>query len=63
MIKEGYVKFTIDQQPYLQGFQTVMLLYLYKEFGLSPTDINTGVAVVGKDDIDQVVELAEAGYR
>lgn len=63
MIKEGYVKFTIDQQPYLQGFQTVMLLYLYKEFGLSPTDINTGVAVVGKDDIDKVVELAEAGYR
>jgi len=63
MIKEGYVKFTIDQQPYLQGFQTVMLLYLYKKFGLSPTDINTGVAVVGKDDIDQVVELAEKGYR
>ena len=63
MIKEGYVKFTIDQQPYLQGFQTVMLLYLYKEFGLSPTDINTGVAVVGRDTIDQVVDLAEAGYR
>jgi len=63
MIKEGYVKFAIDQQPYLQGFQTVMLLYLYKEFGLSPTDINTGVAVVGKDDIDKVVKLSEAGYR
>lgn len=63
MIKEGYVKFTIDQQPYLQGFQAVMLLYLYKKFGLAPTDINTGVAVVGRDMIDQVVELAEAGYR
>jgi len=63
MIKEGYVKFTIDQQPYLQGFQTVMLLYLYKEFGLYPTDINTGVAVVGIDKIDQAVKLAEDGYR
>ncbi len=63
MIKEGYVKFTIDQQPYLQGFQTVMLLYLNKKFGLYPTDINTGVSVVGIDKIDQAVKLAEEGYR
>jgi len=40
-----------------------MLLYLYKEFGLYPTDINTGVAVVGIDKIDQAVKLAEDGYR
>ncbi|MCP4402428.1 MAG: sugar ABC transporter substrate-binding protein [bacterium] len=63
MIKKGYVKFTIDQQPYLQGFQTVMMLYLNKEFGLSPTDINTGVALVDKSNVDQVVELSETGYR
>ncbi len=63
MIKEGYVKFTIDQQPYLQGFQTVMMLYLNKEFGLAPTDINTGVALVEKEDVDQVVRLSEQGYR
>jgi simple sugar transport system substrate-binding protein len=63
MIKEGYVKFTIDQQPYLQGFQTVMLLYLYNKFGLYPTNINTGVAVVDKSSIDKVIKLSEEGYR
>jgi simple sugar transport system substrate-binding protein len=63
MIKQGYVKFTIDQQPYLQGFQTVMMLYLYKEFGLSPTDINTGVAIVDETNVREVERLSEAGYR
>ncbi|MBD3308779.1 substrate-binding domain-containing protein [candidate division KSB3 bacterium] len=63
MIKKGYVKFTIDQQPYLQGFQTVMMLYLHKEFGLAPTDINTGVAIVDQSNVDEVVKLSEMGYR
>jgi simple sugar transport system substrate-binding protein len=63
MIKRDYVKFTIDQQPYLQGFQTVMMLYLYKEFGLAPTDINTGVAIVDKSNVDEVEKLSETGYR
>jgi hypothetical protein len=40
-----------------------MMLYLFKEFGLSPTDINTGVAIVDKANVDQVVELSETGYR
>jgi len=63
MIKKGYVKFTIDQQPYLQGFQTVMMLYLYKKYGLAPTDINTGVAIVDKSNVTQVERLAKLGYR
>ncbi len=63
MIKKGYVKFTIDQQPYLQGFQTVMMLYLYKKYGLAPTDINTGVAIVDKSNVAQVERLSKTGYR
>jgi len=63
MIKKGYVKFTIDQQPYLQGFQTVMMLYLYKKYGLAPTNINTGVAIVDKLNVAQVERLAKLGYR
>jgi simple sugar transport system substrate-binding protein len=63
MIKQGYVKFTIDQQPYLQGYQTVMMLYLYKKYGLAPTDINTGVAVVDKTNVVDVETLSETGYR
>lgn len=62
-IKDGRMQFTIDQQPYLQGFQTVMQLYLLKKFQLTPTDINTGIAPVNADNIDAVLELAEQGYR
>ena len=43
-IHEGLMQFTIDQQPFLQGFQTVMQLYLLKQYQLAPTDVNTGVA-------------------
>ena len=30
LLAEGYIQFTIDQQPYLQGFLPVIELYLYK---------------------------------
>lgn len=53
-IKNGDLDFTIDQQPYLQGFYTVMVLFLYKlSGGLSgPADINTGLKFVTKSDVD-----------
>lgn len=62
-IQNGSMQFTIDQQPYLQGFQTVMQLYLLKKYQLTPTDVNTGVAPVTQENVDAVMELAEAGYR
>src|SRR3712207_8340392 len=33
LMKAGHIDFTIDQQPYLQGFLPVMQLYLYKISG------------------------------
>jgi simple sugar transport system substrate-binding protein len=51
----GNLNFTIDQQPYLQGFVPVMQLFLYHLSGglLAPTDTDTGLkfitrATVGK---------------
>jgi simple sugar transport system substrate-binding protein len=53
-IKNGDLDFTIDQQPYLQGFYTVMVLFVYKiSGGLSgPSDINTGLKFVTKASVD-----------
>jgi simple sugar transport system substrate-binding protein len=62
-IKAGTMQFTIDQQPYLQGFNTVMQLYLLKKYQLAPTDINTGVAPITAANVEKVMKLAEAGYR
>jgi simple sugar transport system substrate-binding protein len=53
-IKNGDLDFTIDQQPYLQGFYTIMVLFVYKiSGGLSGlSDINTGLKFVTKAGVD-----------
>ncbi|HET7638093.1 MAG TPA: hypothetical protein VFK47_05065, partial [Ktedonobacteraceae bacterium] len=53
-IKSGNLDFTIDQQPYLQGFYPVMQLFIYKlSGGLSqPADTDTGLLFVTKDNVD-----------
>jgi simple sugar transport system substrate-binding protein len=62
-IKGGTMQFTIDQQPYLQGFNTVLQLYLLKQYQLAPTDVNTGVAPITAANVEKVMKLAEQGYR
>lgn len=62
-IKDGYTKFVIDQQPYVQGFYPVLALYLYHQYGIAPSNMDSGAGIVGPHNIDQVIELAEKGYR
>jgi simple sugar transport system substrate-binding protein len=62
-IERGDMQFTIDQQPYLQGFQGVMELYLNRAFAISPADINTGIAPVTRASVKAVKSLAGKGYR
>jgi simple sugar transport system substrate-binding protein len=53
-VKSGDLDYTIDQQPYLQGFLPVLALYFYKISGglLFPGETNTGLLFVGKDNVD-----------
>ncbi len=53
-IKSGDLDYTIDQQPYLQGFLPVLDLYFYKLTGglLFPSQTNTGLLFVTKDNVD-----------
>src|SRR5258708_21342264 len=52
-ISNGDLDFTIDQQPYLQAFYTIMFLSVYKiSVGLSATsDTNTGLKFVTKANV------------
>jgi simple sugar transport system substrate-binding protein len=54
-IKDGDLDYTIDQQPYLQGFLPVLYLYLFKVSGglISPPQTNTGLLFVTKDNVTQ----------
>lgn len=62
-IIEGYTQFTVDQNPYVQGFYPVMALYLLHEYDIQPGDIDSGAGFVDADNVEAVLELAEKGYR
>jgi len=53
-IKAGNLDFTIDQQPYLQGFLPVLFLWMYKLSGglVAPSETDTGLLFVTKDNVD-----------
>ena len=52
-IANGHLDFTIDQQPYLQGFYTVLEMFLFQISGglTGPAEINTGLKFITKDGV------------
>jgi len=52
-IKAGSLGFTIDQQPYLQGFLPALYLYLWNLSGglVNPPVTNTGLTFVSKSNV------------
>ena len=52
-IQSGDMGFTIDQQPYLQGFDPVVQLFLYKLSGtlMFPSPTDTGLKFVTKENV------------
>jgi simple sugar transport system substrate-binding protein len=52
-VKSGDLDYTIDQQPYLQGFLPVLALYFFKLSGglLFPCQTNTGLLFVTKETV------------
>jgi simple sugar transport system substrate-binding protein len=53
LIQNGSLQFTIDQQPYLQGFYPIVQLFLAKLSGglVAPSDTNTGLLFVTKANV------------
>ena len=62
-MKEGYIQFHIDQQPYLQGYAPVLQAPLIKKYKLAAYDVNTGSAVVTPDQVEAIEQLSKDGYR
>ncbi len=52
-IKAGSLGFTIDQQPYLQGFLPAIFLYMFNLSGglVNPAETNTGLTFVTKANV------------
>jgi simple sugar transport system substrate-binding protein len=53
-VKAGNLTFTIDQQAYLQGFDTIMQLFLFNVSGglMKPTNTDTGLGIVVKSTVE-----------
>ena len=53
LLAAGQIDFTIDQQPYLQGFLPILQLYLYQASGTltGMADVNTGLKFLDKDTV------------
>jgi len=54
LLKEGFLDFTIDQQPYLQGFVPTVELFFYKVSNTQtgPFEANTGLKFVTKETVE-----------
>ncbi len=58
LVSEGVLDFTIDQQPYLQGFLPVLYMYLYKLSGgvATPPETNTGLVFLDQTSAQLFLE-------
>jgi len=63
LVKAGVIRFTIDQQPYVQGYYPVVALTLYLRYGIKPSNIDAGAAVIRAADVDQILDLSSKQIR
>jgi simple sugar transport system substrate-binding protein len=65
-VRQGQLLFAIDQQPYLQGYLSVVFLTKYLETKAMPGGgqiIRTGPTFVTKENAAEIIALAERGIR
>jgi simple sugar transport system substrate-binding protein len=66
LIQQGKLQWAVDQQPFVQGYEAIDLLWLYKTNGNvvgGGQAVLTGPAFVTKSNIDMVSKFANAGTR
>ena len=65
-IKDGRIRFAVDQQPYVQGYMAVDSLWLATRNGSTiggGRPVYTGPAFVDMSNVDKIEEAAKAGLR
>jgi simple sugar transport system substrate-binding protein len=66
LLQSGKVAFTIDQQPYLQGYLSIDSLWLYhrnKSVIGAQQSVPTGPVVIDQTNIGDIIDGVEAGLR
>jgi simple sugar transport system substrate-binding protein len=66
LIQQGKLQFAVDQQPFVEGYEAIDLLWLYKTNGDTVGGggpVLTGPAFVTKENVDDVAKFAKGGTR
>jgi len=63
LVKDGHIRCTIDQQPYMQGYYPVVQLCLNIRYGVLPANMDAGATLIDKSNAEKVMELSQQGYR
>ena len=63
LIQAGHIRFTIDQQPYIQGFYPVVQLALYCRYGIVPSSLDAGAGIIDQGNVQGVIALSREHYR
>ena len=61
-LKQGTLTAALNQQPWLQGYMTVMNMYIETALGLNPVNVDTGTQIVTMDNV-HLLEAAVAAGR
>ncbi|MGW3292682.1 sugar ABC transporter substrate-binding protein [Streptomyces xiamenensis] len=65
-LQDGSIAFAVDQQPYLQGYESVDLLWLHLTNGNmlgGGEPVLTGPQIVTQDEAEALIEYAQRGTR
>jgi len=62
MMDQGKIEFSIDEQPYMQGFLGVTYMYLHLKYGFTPPADNPTLGLF-PDDVSTLKELIKKGIR
>jgi simple sugar transport system substrate-binding protein len=63
LIAEGYLDCVVDQQPYAQGFYPIVQLTLNRRYGLMPSSLDAGAAIVDRQNVELVRQLSKQSIR
>jgi len=62
-INSGQLNFTIDQNPYLQGFLPVLQCVLSVKYKMGGFTTNTAAGTLSPKNVDELVPLIDQGIR
>jgi simple sugar transport system substrate-binding protein len=62
-IREGWIDLVLDQQPFLQGYLSIMQICLTEKYQFSGLHIDTGSGFIHKDNVEVLAPLVEQQVR